>query len=160
MRVSPAVVLAAGAVVLLALVPPRAVSQQVVETVPNKKYDPSWMDIGSMVKKLPVVKDSSLQVAPLGNGKNMTVALARLGPHARVPGHVHKWHDEVAHVVSGSCTFKLGEDVIKFQPGSVVLIPAGVPHGARAGSQGAVVVSCFAPQWDERDRHRDKRGDP
>jgi quercetin dioxygenase-like cupin family protein len=101
-----------------------------------------------------------LQVAPLGNGKNITVALARLGPHTRILGHIHKTHDEIAHVVSGSCTLRLGEDLIKFQPGSVVLIPAGVPHGALAGDRGAVVVSCFAPQWDETDRHRDRRGDP
>jgi quercetin dioxygenase-like cupin family protein len=101
-----------------------------------------------------------LQVVPLGNGKNVTVALARLGPHTRILGHIHKTHDEIAHVVSGSCTFKLGEDLIKFQPGSVVLIPAGVPHGALAGAQGAVIVSCFAPQWDDTDRHRDRRGDP
>ena len=160
MRVPTAVLVAGAAVVMLVLFLPMAGGQEVVKVVPNKEYDPSWMDIGSMLKKLPVVKDSSLQVAPLGNGRNLTVALARLGPHARILGHVHRTHDEIAHVVSGSCTLKLGEDLITFQPGSVVLIPAGVPHGVRAGAKGAVVVSCFAPQWDETDRHRDRRGDP
>ncbi len=151
---------AGAAVVMLALIPPMAGSQEVVKVVPNKKYDPSWMDITAMLKKIPAVKDSSMQLVPLGDGKNMTVAMARLGPNTRIPGHVHSTHDEVAHVVSGSCTFRLGADLIKFQPGSVVLIPAGVPHGARAGAQGAVVISCFAPQYDQTDRHRDKRGDP
>lgn len=160
MRIPPAVLVAGAAVVMLAMVPPMVGSQEAVQVVPNKEYDPSWMDINSMLKKVPAVKDSSLQVVPLGNGKYVTVALARLGPHTRILGHVHNTHDEIAHLVSGSCTFKLGEDLIKFQPGSVVLIPAGVPHGAVAGDQGAVLVSCFAPQWDDTDRHRDRRGDP
>ena len=65
---------------------PIARTQEVVKVVPNKEYDPSWMDIASMLKKLPVVKDSSLQVVPLGNGKNITVGLAQLGPHTADPG--------------------------------------------------------------------------
>jgi quercetin dioxygenase-like cupin family protein len=160
MRVPPAVLVASAAVVMLALIPPMAGSQEVVKIVPNEEYAPSWMDISSMRKKIPAVKDSSLQMVPLGNGKSCTVGLAQLGPHTRILGHIHKTHDEIAHVVSGSCTFKLGKDLIKFQPGSVILIPAGVPHGALAGDKGAVVVSCFAPQWDQTDRHRDRRGDP
>ena len=161
MRALPVALMAGAAAMMLALLSPKAGSQQeVVKVVPNKKYDPSWMEISSMLKKVPAVKDSSLQVVPLGNGKNVTVALAQLGPHTRILGHVHKTHDEVAHVVSGSCKLRLGEDLIDFMPGSVVLIPAGVPHGVLAGDKGAVVVSCFAPQWDEKDRYRDRQGDP
>jgi hypothetical protein len=88
MRVPRAVLVAGTAIVMLALISPMAGTQEVVKVVPNKEYDPSWMDIGSMVKKLPVVKDSSMQVVPLGNGKNVTVALgptrtpyADPGPH-------------------------------------------------------------------------------
>ena len=160
MKVPYAVLVAGTAIVMLAMISSPAGTQEVVKVVPNKEYDPSWMDIGSMAKKLPVVKDSSMQVAPLGNGKNITVALAQLGPNTRIPGHIHKTHDEVAHVVSGSCTLRLGKDLITSQPGSVVLIPAGVPHGVLAGAKGVVVVSCFAPQYDQTDRHRDRRGDP
>ena len=161
MRTPPVVLVACVAFVALALLSPKAGNpQEVVKVVPNKEYDPSWMEISSMLKKVPAVKDSSLQVVPLGNGKNVTVALAQLGPRTRILGHIHKTHDEIAHVVSGSCKLKLGEDLIEFKPGSVVLIPAGVPHGALAGDKGAVVVSCFAPQWDQTDRHRDRRGDP
>jgi quercetin dioxygenase-like cupin family protein len=156
-----ALLAAAAAVMLLALIAPLAGSQEeVVKVVPNQEYDPSWMDIGSMLSKVPTVKDSSLQIVPLGNGKHVSVGLAQLGPDTRILGHIHKEHDEIAHIVMGSCKFKLGEDVIDFQPGSVVLIPAGVPHGALAGKEGAVVVSCFAPQWDQTDRYRDRRGDP
>lgn len=160
MKRSVALLIAAAAVTVLAVVPFMATSQEAVEVVPNKEYDPSWMNIPSMLGKVPAVKDSSLQVVPLGNGKNMTVALAQLGAHTRILGHVHKTHDEVAHLVSGSCKFKLGEDLIDFEPGSVILIPAGVPHGALAGDGGAVVVSCFSPQYSQEDRFRDRRGDP
>lgn len=161
MRALPVVVLAGAAVLALALLSPIAGSQEKsMEIVPNKEYDPSWMDIASMLSKVPAVKDSSLQVVPLGDGKQMTVALAQLGAHTRILGHIHKTHDEVAHLVAGSCKFKLGETVVDFEPGSVVLIPAGVPHGALAGDGGAVVVSCFAPQYKQEDRFRDRRGDP
>jgi quercetin dioxygenase-like cupin family protein len=118
------------------------------------------MDIGRMLQKVPMVKDSTLQVLPLGHGHHSSVALAQLGPGTRILGHIHKDHDELAHVVMGSCKFKLGEDLIDFAPGSVILIPAGVPHGALAGKEGVVVVSTFAPQWDQNDRFRDRSGDP
>ena len=161
MRNTPALLVTGAVVVMLATLPLMATSQEkVVEVVPNKEYDPTWMDIGSMLSKVPTVKDSSLQIVPLGHGKNVSVALVQLGPDTRILGHIHKERDEIAHVVMGSCTLKLGELLIEFNPGSVVLIPAGVPHGVLAGKEGAVVVSCFAPQWDEKDRFRDQRGDP
>ena len=161
MRKTRALFAATAAVMMLVFIAPLADSQEeVVKVVPNKEYDPSWMDIGSMLQKVPTVKDSSLQVIPLGHGKNTSVALAQLGPGTRVLGHIHKKHDEVAHIVMGSCKFKLGDDIIDFNPGSVILIPAGVPHGALAGKDGAVVVSCFSPQWDQTDKYRDRRGDP
>ena len=117
MRKMSALLAVSAAVLMLVVIAPLADNQEeVVKVVPNKEYDPSWMDIGSMLQKVPTVKDSSLQVIPLGHGKNTSVALSQLGPGTRVLGHIHKKHDEVAHIVMGSCKFKLGEDVIDFQP--------------------------------------------
>ena len=130
------VLVAVAAVGALALATTFAKSQEgVVEVVPNKEYDPSWMNIPKMLSKVPAVSDSSLQIVPLGNGKNMSVGLAQLGAHTRILGHIHKTHDEVAHVIEGSCKFKLGDDLIDFEPGMIVLIPARRP-ARRAGRQG------------------------
>ena len=42
--------------------------------------------------------------------------------------HVHTGYDEVYYVLSGTGTITLGEDVYPLRPGSVAVIPAGVPH--------------------------------
>ena len=46
--------------------------------------------------------------------------------------HVHTGYDEVYYVLSGTGTITLGEDVYPLRPGSVAVIPAGVPHSLEA----------------------------
>ena len=52
MRKMRTLLAAAAAVMMLVFIAPLADSQEeVVKVVPNKEYDPSWMDIGSMLQK-------------------------------------------------------------------------------------------------------------
>ncbi len=46
--------------------------------------------------------------------------------------HVHTGYDEVYYVLSGNGTIQLGEQTHSLRPGSVAVIPAGIPHSLEA----------------------------
>jgi len=46
--------------------------------------------------------------------------------------HVHAGYDEVYYVLSGAGTLQLGGEIESLRPGTVAVIPAGVPHSLRA----------------------------
>ncbi|NLE59800.1 MAG: cupin domain-containing protein, partial [Planctomycetes bacterium] len=48
--------------------------------------------------------------------------------------HVHVGYDEVYYVLSGSGTITLDQETHPLRPGSVAVIPAGVPHSLEANS--------------------------
>ncbi|HBO44201.1 MAG TPA: hypothetical protein DD670_09760 [Planctomycetaceae bacterium] len=48
--------------------------------------------------------------------------------------HVHAGYDEIYYVLSGSGTITLGQETHPLRPGSVAVIPAGVPHALEANS--------------------------
>ena len=102
----------------------------------------------------------TLRVSRLGEGAHTSAVLIQLAAGARVPGHVHREHDETVAVVRGRARMRAGERLATIQAGDVVLVPAGTPHGAIAGPEGCVVISLYAPRWDPADRHRDPLGDP
>ncbi len=45
------------------------------------------------------------------------------------PPHVHKEHDEVFFIMSGTFQFVLGQDTVEASQGAVVLVPRGWRHG-------------------------------
>ena len=47
--------------------------------------------------------------------------------------HVHTGYDEVYYVLAGTGTITLGQETHPLRPGSVAVIPAGVPHSLEAG---------------------------
>ena len=51
---------------------------------------------------------------------------------ARDATHVHTGYDEVYYVLSGTGAVTLDRETHALQPGSVVVIPAGVPHSLEA----------------------------
>ena len=48
-------------------------------------------------------------------------------------------------VLSGSLTFRVGDESRELGPGGTWCIPSNVPHEVRVGPDGAVVVDVFAP---------------
>jgi mannose-6-phosphate isomerase-like protein (cupin superfamily) len=73
--------------------------------------------------------------------------------------HVHEAYDEVYYVLSGSGTITLGSDTHPLRPGSVAVIPAGVPHAlAAAEGQTLEFVIFGTPAMDINDeRARPKK---
>ncbi len=120
----------------------------------------SWGRLDSILAAHPLAEDDVLKVIPLGEGVHSSVVVIQLAPGGAVSGHIHRDHDEFIHVTRGSCVMRVGKERIEMTAGSLVLVPSGVAHGARAHSEGCVVVSTYSPIWDPGDRHPDATGDP
>ena len=89
-------------------------------------------------------------------GERITMALNELDPETLVPEHRHD-HEQLGFVVMGSITFTVGEETKRLEPGGTWRILGGVPHSARAGAEGAVVVDVFSPlreDWDGLEAER------
>lgn len=70
-----------------------------------------------------------------------------LAPHSEgPPQHRHAEHDEGFYVVSGTARFTVGRTVHDAPPGTLVMIPPGVPHTfANPGDEPVVMVNTFTP---------------
>ena len=60
--------------------------------------------------------------------------------------HLHHDSDEVAWVLGGEITFKIGDEVAVGGPGACVFMPRGVPHAWKnAGTEAARAVFLYTP---------------
>jgi quercetin dioxygenase-like cupin family protein len=60
--------------------------------------------------------------------------------------HLHRHSDEVAWVLEGEFTFKIGEEVTTGGPGTCAFLPRGVPHAWKnSGSQPGRIVFLYTP---------------
>jgi quercetin dioxygenase-like cupin family protein len=71
----------------------------------------------------------SVQRHDLGDGTFTTTVLFT-GPAGPARPHVHRHHDEVCVLLSGSGTITVGGETRPMSGGDVIIIPAGQPHGA------------------------------
>lgn len=60
--------------------------------------------------------------------------------------HLHRDSDEVAYVLSGEVTFKIGDEVAIGGPGTCAFIPRGVPHAWKStGGETGRVLFLYTP---------------
>src|ERR1700688_4253709 len=60
--------------------------------------------------------------------------------------HLHHDSDEVAYVLSGEVTFKIGDEVTVGGPGTCAFMPRGVPHAWKStGSEPGRVLFLYTP---------------
>lgn len=75
--------------------------------------------------------------------ENLTVFFERIAPGDRIPEHVHTV-DEVLFVDEGVIEARLNERSRTIEPGAVVFVPAGMPHGFRnVGDEPARIHAVF-----------------
>jgi len=108
--------------------------------------------------------DDLSEIAPIGiwehvlarsvEGEQCSLAVVELDPNSVVAEHRHA-NEQLGIVVSGSVTFRVGEEEHALAPGGTWRIPPNVPHEVHAGPNGAVVVDVFAPprtDWQSLER--------
>lgn len=81
-------------------------------------------------------------------GTGLTLAFVELDPASVVPEHSHP-HEQIGVCVSGSLSFRVGDEKREVGPGGTWEIPGGVPHEVRAGPVGAAVIEAWSPQRDD-----------
>jgi quercetin dioxygenase-like cupin family protein len=60
--------------------------------------------------------------------------------------HLHHDSDEVAYVLSGEVTFKIGDEVTVGGPGTCAFMPRGVPHAWKStGAETGKVLFLYTP---------------
>ena len=60
--------------------------------------------------------------------------------------HLHHHSDEVAYVLSGEVTFKIGDQVTVAGPGTCAFMPRGVPHAWKCtGAETGRVLFLYTP---------------
>jgi quercetin dioxygenase-like cupin family protein len=82
------------------------------------------------------------------DGERVAFAVVELEPSTVVPEHSHE-NEQLGMVLSGSVSFRLGDETRELGPGGTWRIPPNTPHGVRVGPDGAVVVDVFAPVRDD-----------
>jgi mannose-6-phosphate isomerase-like protein (cupin superfamily) len=73
------------------------------------------------------------------------ITYQRLGPNFRLPfAHTHKTQEEVFLLISGSASFKVGDEILELKPWDAVRVHKDVLRTFGAGPEGAefVVVGC------------------
>jgi quercetin dioxygenase-like cupin family protein len=78
------------------------------------------------------------------DGERVAFAVVELEPSTIVPEHSHE-NEQLGMVVSGSVTFRVGDETRDLEPGGTWRIAPNVPHEVHTGPEGAVVIDVFAP---------------
>jgi quercetin dioxygenase-like cupin family protein len=82
------------------------------------------------------------------HGERMTLGVVELEPSSVVPEHSHE-NEQLGIVLTGSLTFRVGDESRELGPGGTWCIPANTPHEVTTGQDGAVVIDVFAPTRDD-----------
>jgi mannose-6-phosphate isomerase-like protein (cupin superfamily) len=99
----------------------------------------SWQEIPSEVVRRGVRRRA------FGTPEVMLV-LNDIEPEMDASPHVHEGFDQIAVILSGRAVYHVGEVGHEVGPGSLLLIPAGVPHYIEpAGEETVENLDVFAP---------------
>ena len=77
-------------------------------------------------------------------GRNLLTSFVRYEPHAEAPLHAHE-EEQVFIVLEGEIELELDGERRLMRPGDAALIPAFVPHAARAQDGPAYQIDVFSP---------------
>jgi len=76
----------------------------------------------------------SVRISHRASADGIAVLEHLVPPGDSPPLHLHRTQDEIFQVLDGLFQFRLGDETLLRGPGSMVLIPKGVPHSYRVES--------------------------
>ncbi len=77
------------------------------------------------------------------DGIEFSCSLVRADEGADVAEHVHERDEDIAYVLSGRATLHIGGEERELHEGTLVRIPAGIPHRIVNCREGFQVLSIF-----------------
>jgi quercetin dioxygenase-like cupin family protein len=78
------------------------------------------------------------------HGRNVMLSHVNLDEGAVVPTHHHP-HEQAGVILSGRLELTIAGETRVLEPGALYIIPADVPHAARAVGGPATVLDIFSP---------------
>lgn len=82
-------------------------------------------------------------------GEHQTVIRYVYEPGAVFPSHSHP-QEQVTIVLQGAIEFDLNGETVQVRAGEIVLIPRGLPHGARVvGDELVETINTLSPRRDD-----------
>jgi quercetin dioxygenase-like cupin family protein len=95
--------------------------------------------------------DAPAATREVARGEEASVSFWQI--ETEMPAHLHRKHEEIIVVQSGSVETTIGDQRVVLGPGDIVLVPRDTVHSGRSvGSDPARGYSVFAPAFDGRDR--------
>ena len=112
--------------------------------------------MGEEATGIRIERAESLPVLPLVDGitikpvmgERLNIQEVSLIPGAVAPVHTHP-EEQLGYVVSGTCEFTDGVTRWSLGPGDCYHAPSGTPHGAKALSEGCVIIDAFSPPREQ-----------
>jgi quercetin dioxygenase-like cupin family protein len=77
-------------------------------------------------------------------GDRLMVNFVHYEPNTEAPVHAHQ-EEQITFVIDGAFQFDLDGDVRLMRPGTAVVVPPGVPHGAKTLDEGCYEIDVFVP---------------
>jgi quercetin dioxygenase-like cupin family protein len=94
---------------------------------------------------LPVVEVSSGDFVSAVTGENLQIVRARMQPGLTFPLHSHD-AEQYLLVLEGALHFTVGDETVTAEPGGLIHVPSGVPHGGSTHETlGALTIEIFSP---------------
>ncbi len=112
----------------------------------------------SGVDRIPHFNLSKLKVKDLlhkGQMPSVSVVHVTLPPRYTHAPILHKKTDEWFLVLKGRGSGMIGRKRVRFSPGTLVYMPAGVPHQMGTGSGALEILALFSPPLDARRKDAD-----
>jgi len=113
-------------------------------------------DLEGTADALRIEPGDSLPILPLVDGivvkpvmgERLNIQEVVLIPGAVAPVHTHP-EEQLGYVVSGTCELTDGQTHWQLGPGDCYHAPSGIPHGAKALSEGCVILDAFSPPREQ-----------
>ena len=88
------------------------------------------------------------------DGQHCSLAVVELDPGSVAAEHSHP-NEQLGLVISGSVSFRIGDETQLLGPGGTWRVAPNTPHEVHTGPDGAVVIDVFSPareDWKSLDR--------
>ena len=71
--------------------------------------------------------------------------LVRIAPNKAIGNHIHQTQLETHEVIAGSGTCVNNGTELAYEPGTITILPIGLPHEVKAGADGLYLFVKFIP---------------
>ena len=78
-------------------------------------------------------------------GGKFSYHLVRIAPRCSIGNHIHETQLETHEVIKGSGKCVNAGSAIPYEPGTISIMQAGMPHEVDAGSEGLYLFAKFMP---------------